>query len=605
MSSASERRLVAILCADVAGYSRLIAEDEDATVQALRDARERVSALIPEHRGRLADFTGDNFLAEFAAARDAVFCALAIQSAMDEMCAALPEPRRLRFRVGAHLGDVRNEGGRLYGDGVNIAARLQALAAPGGVMASESVRLAIGSRALFDFEPAGEHALKNITEPVRAYRVRAVKSDAPSAAIPAAPQSPPELALPDKPSIAVLAFENLSGDPEQEYFTDGVTEDIITELSRFHSLFVIARNSSFTYKGKATDVRTIARELGVRYVVEGSIRRAGSRVRVSAQLIDALAGTHVWAERYDRELADIFEVQEEVTRSIVGAVGWEIEGAEVARATRRAPGSLTAYETAMRAYDRVHQAYIKQDSALREQGTREARQALAIDSQSVLALLTLAWALFQDAVFGKRTDSESASQEALSFATRAIELDRSNHLGFVYRALAFCVRGCWEEALTDARHALSLNPNDSFSLRTLGYVEMFYGNHEQAITHLLESLRMSPRDPHAHASHVHLAGANFFKKDYAKGLEWSLLTSREAPSLPAAHLWAAVCNVGLGDIGEAKAALSKERLIAPEFVEAWLRGEYRRRRPEDEQLQLVFLRIADGLEDPSAADALR
>jgi TolB-like protein/class 3 adenylate cyclase len=382
-----ERRLAAILSADIAGYSRLIGADEEGTVRTLSAWREQVAALVREHRGRLADFTGDNFLAEFPTALDAVSCALETQRVLAARNVALPEDRRLQFRMGVHLGDVRVEGERLFGTGVNVAARLQTLAEPGGVCLSDAVRSEVATRLGLALEDLGPRELKNLPEPVHAFRVRATDETA-KRGEPARPRrrlrlvlaamlgsllllaaalylswprplglvldlagigrplvNPP---LPDKPSLVVLPFQNLSNDPDQEYFSDGISEDLTTDLSRMRSFFVISRSSAFTYKGKAVRVEDVGRELGVRYVIEGSVRKAGEQVRVTAQLIDAANGHHVWSERYDRELADIFALQTELVDDIMASLPSKLWEAEAQRVRRKPPGDVSAYDATLR-----------------------------------------------------------------------------------------------------------------------------------------------------------------------------------------------------------------------------------------------------------------
>src|ERR1041384_4084020 len=328
-----ERRLAAILAADVAGYSRLMGVDEEGTLADLKGHRRAVlDPKITEHRGRIVKTTGDGFLVEFASVVDAVRCAVDIQRQMTERNIAVPAERRVEFRIGLNVGDIIIDDKDIYGDGVNIAARLEALAEPGGICVSRVVRDQVRDKLAFAFEDMGEQQVKNIARPVRAHRIRIDAAAArPSAAA-------PPLVLPDKPSIAVLPFANMSNDSEQEFFADGIAEDIITALSRYPSLFVIARNSCFTYKGRAVDIKQVGRELGVRYVLEGSLRKSGSRVRVTAQLIEAATGNHVWAERYDRDLAEIFAVQDEITTEVSIAIAPAIAGAELQRATSRPPG---------------------------------------------------------------------------------------------------------------------------------------------------------------------------------------------------------------------------------------------------------------------------
>ena len=339
------RRLTAILAADVAGYSRLMGADEEGTHESLKaHLGELVNPKIAEHRGRVVKNTGDGFLAEFASVVEAVRCAVEVQRAMANRNAATPPEKRIEFRVGINLGDVIVEAHDIFGDGVNVAARLEGLAEPGGICVSRVARDQVRDRLDYTFEDLGEQQVKNIARPVRVYRVR----DVGAARSPSAP-GPPLLPLPDKPSIAVLPFANMSGDPEQEYFADGMVEEITTALSHIRWLFVIARNSSFTYKGQAVDVKQVGRELGVRYVLEGSVRKAGGRVRITAQLIDALTGTHLWADRFDGSLEDIFELQDKVAVNVGGVIEPTLQAAEMRRSAARPPTDLTAYDLYLRA----------------------------------------------------------------------------------------------------------------------------------------------------------------------------------------------------------------------------------------------------------------
>ncbi len=338
------RRLAAILAADVAGYSRLMGADEEGTLERLKALRrELVDAKIAEHRGRIVKTTGDGMLVEFASVVDAVRCAVEVQRAMPERDTGVGADNRIELRIGINLGDVIVEGDDLYGDGVNIAARIEALADAGGVFVSNTVHDQVRDRLPFGFEDLGEQQVKNIARPVRVYRVRDVGSVAKAGAAPALP-------LPDKPSIAVLPFANISGDPEQEYFADGMVEEIITALSRIRWLFVIARNSTFSYKGQAIDVKQVGRELGVRYILEGSVRKAGGRVRITAQLIDAINGAHLWADRFDGSLEDVFDLQDKVAVSVAGVIEPALQAAETSRLANRPTNDLTAYDIYLRAY---------------------------------------------------------------------------------------------------------------------------------------------------------------------------------------------------------------------------------------------------------------
>jgi len=342
-----ERRLAAILCADVVEYSRLMGSDEEGTLAALKsDRRELIDPLIAQHRGRIFKTTGDGMLIEFASVVDAVRCAVVVQQGLADRNANRPEAERIRFRIGINLGDVIHDEGDMFGDGVNVAARLQTLAEPGEICVSASVREQVGEKLPIGFADMGQHGVKNIARPVRVYRVE--KRGEPRAYPPSEAATAP-LALPDRPSIAVLPFANMSGDPDQDYFVDGMVEDIITGLSRIKWLFVIARNSSFAYKGKSPDIRQVGRELGVRYVLEGSVRRAAGRVRITGQLIEAESGRHIWAERYDRAIDDVFALQDEITLSVVGAIEPSLRRAEIERVRRKRPDCLDAYDLVLRA----------------------------------------------------------------------------------------------------------------------------------------------------------------------------------------------------------------------------------------------------------------
>lgn len=613
-STELKQRLAAILAADVAGYSRLMAADERATVASLDSARTVFRTQIESKQGRVIDMAGDSVLAVFETATGAVSAALTIQQELNTSSRAVLEDRRMRFRIGIHLGDVIEKAdGTVYGDGVNIAARLEGLAEPGGITVSESIRTAVKGKVSAGFENQGEQTVKNIPDPVRAYRVRSEDAVPMQAASTVTVKTSPaigeiDLSLPEKPSIAVLPFTNMSGDPEQGYFTDGVTEDIITELSRFHSLFVIARNSTFTYRDKAVDVRTVAKELGVRYVLEGSIRRAANRVRFTAQLIDALTGNHIWAEKYDRVLEDIFAVQEEVTRCIVAAIAPQIDAVEFAKARRIKPGNLNAYEIALRANADALEAWEKQDVPLLDQAIRGAKEALAADQDSVLANIVLARALWHHTFYSTAPDSREAWREGMHAATRAIEVDRSDHSGYVFKGMLLALasaEGSLDKALNYCRRAHELNPNDALALHALGWVEMLNGTPEKGIEYLLRVLRANPRDPWAYSVHGVLAMACFLAKQYSRGLEWGSLAVSEAPKHPNSHQGVALCSVGLGEIEKAMASMDNLRRLAPEFVEARLNGLSILRKPEDRHRHTVFLRIAAGLEDPSAAERLR
>ena len=605
-STVQRKRLAAILAADAAGYSRLMAADESATVAALDSARSVFRSHIESNQGRVIDMAGDSVLAVFETAAGAVDAALAVQKTLDEASADVPEERRMRFRIGVHLGDViEKTDGTIYGDGVNIAARLQTLAEPGGVVLSQSIRNAVKGKVEAAFEDLGKQAVKNIAEPVRAYQVNMPGG---ARAQPKSSAAEIDLSLPDKPSIAVLPFTNMSGDPEQEYFTDGVSEDVITELSRFRSLFVIARNSSFTYKGRAVDVRAVAKELGVRYVLEGSIRKATNRIRVTAQLIDSLTGNHIWAEKYDRVLEDVFEVQEEVTRAIVAAIAPQIDVAERDKARRRRPENLSAYELAVRAWASAWEALAKNDPALREQSIRDANAALALDSRSVNALETLGFAWWQSLLFAPNVDHEAAFATGLKAVMKAIELEPTNDGAYTIYAwlMQHAPEGTrWDEALGSARRAHELNPNSANALQALGHIEGYQGDWASSLNRLQLVLRLSPRDPVICYVYQGLANACICLGEYANGVEYARQGIQAAPSYGLNHAFLAMNLVGLGEIEQARPAFDAAQRLSPGWIAGRLRGTFPFKRPEDVKRLTVFLRVAAGLDPPDAAKALR
>jgi adenylate cyclase len=608
--------LAAILAADVIGYSRLMGRDESGTLARLRAHRtQRLEPALRRHGGRLVKLTGDGALIEFGSAVDALGAAVEFQQAMADANRDQPADTAVVFRIGLHLGDLIVDGDDLYGDSVNIAVRLEAQAPAGGIVISRNVHDAVVRRINATFEDLGSLSLKNIEQPTQAFSVRWEPADwqVLEAAQPSPEAAPPSrdapLTLPDKPSIAVLPFQNMSGDPEQEYFTDGITEDIIIELSRFRSLFVIACNSSFSYKGKSPNIRQVGKELGVRYVLEGSIRKASNRIRVTGQLVDTLTGSHIWAERYDRVLEDIFAVQEEVTHAIVAAIAPQIASAEQSKATRRRPDNLSAYEIALRARAHAWEGQDKADRTLLDRSIREAREALAIDPGSVLALHVLANAHGITLLLQMAADREHALREAMSAARQAIELDGTDPLGYALRGMGVLLGeqlDRYPDGMADARRAHEMNPNDTLVLRILANLEAAVGEPESAIEHGQQVLRLSPRDSRSHGTYSLLAFASFGAKLYAEGIGWASRALNDRPRMIQAHFNLAVCLVGAGEIDKAKAVFAALQKLAPEYVRRRLKGTSAAyARPEDRKRALTFLRIAAGLEDPSAVDALR
>ena len=552
-TQAVQRRLVAILSADVAGYSRLMGADEAGTLAALK--RHRAACVDPEiaaRGGRIVKLMGDGALVEFASVVDAVECAVAIQQAMAGRNAEVPEDKRIAFRIGVNLGDIIVEGDDIYGDGVNVAARIQEIAAPGGVAISGIAYDQIEGKTEAGFEDAGEQSLKNIAKPVRVFRW-AEGTDAPAHEAP--------LALPDKPSIAVLPFTNMSGDAEQEYFSDGISEDIITELSRFHSLFVIARNSSFAFKGQSLDVKELSKRLGVRYVVEGSVRKAGNRVRITAQLVDAVADAHLWAERYDRDLDDIFAVQDEVTHAIVTAIEPTLGSAERDRAHRKPTGSLDAWESYQRGLWNLYR-YAAQENT---EAQSFFRRAIELDPNFASAHAGLAYALYLSVLLGFGADPASALGEARAAAESALALDGDDALGHVVVGRLHLMAGEHDAAISACETALALNPNLATARFGLGWALTYNGRYEAGIVELDEAIRLSPRDPMLWAFLVIKAQAYIAMERYEEGLEFARAGLRQ----PNAGVWAYVAEVAalaqLDRVDEARQALERVHAIKPDF----------------------------------------
>ena len=470
-----ERRLAAILAADVAGYTALMGADEAGTHRHLTKLRlDLLEPLISEHHGRVVKLMGDGLLVEFASVVDAVACALAWQDGVAESEAATDKEKRLQFRIGINLGDVIVEGEDIHGDGVNVAARLEGLAEPGGICLSGDAYRHTKGKVQVDFEDLGERELKNVPEEVRVYRV----TTNPSAA--SASPTAKTMALPDEPSIAVLPFTNMSGDPEQEYFSDGITEDIITELSRFRWLLVIARNSSFHYKGLSPKIQDVGHELGVRYVVEGSVRKAVNRVRITAQLIDATSGNHIWAERYDRELEDIFAVQDEVTQAIVSTVAGRLTSAGPGLSKRKHPKNLTAYELVLRAKEHFQRNTNLENSIARDLY----QQATELDPEYALAHVWLGWTHFYDFELGWGADPEESSRLGLSCVRRGIELDGTDAWAQAGLAYSYIYSRKFDLGEVHIEKATKLNPNDADILALKGMFLSFLGRHDEGVRSL-------------------------------------------------------------------------------------------------------------------------
>jgi adenylate cyclase len=500
-----QRRLAAILSADVAGYSRLMGDNEVATIRTLSEYRTAISDIVTAHQGRIVDMPGDNLLAEFGSAIDAVEAALAMQRELAARNAQLPEARRMAFRVGVNLGDIITEDNRIYGDGVNIAARIESLAPAGGICVSGKVHEEVCRKLDLAFDDMGEHELKNIAGRVRVYRVRTDDAATAAGPVPARGSA--------KPSILVLPFANMSGAPDQEYFAAGLTEDILTDLSRFRELFVISRNTSFMFKGQAVDVKKVARELGAQYVVEGSVRKAGNRVRVTVQLIDAESDHHVWAERYDRDLEDIFAIQDEVTSAIVATLPGRLEAAARRRTERKPPASMVAYECVLEAKVLHHRS--NRDDNLRALSL--IRRAVELDPRYAHAHAWYACILGQQWTYGWCADRAAIQSEFERELQVALGLDEND--SDVHRILAAVgvVRNDFDKAVYHQQRALALNPNDDLIVVQQGEILTWLGQGEEGIEWIRKAMRLNPYHPERFW--FHLARAQFVAKRYADAVE--------------------------------------------------------------------------------------
>jgi adenylate cyclase len=557
------RRLVAVFAADVEGYSRLMGADEVGTLKGLTERRAILDRFIGEHGGRIANTAGDSVLAEFGSAVDAVQCAVEAQTALAEANSGIAADRRISFRIGIHVGDVMVRGGDLFGDGVNIAARLQATAKPGGVCISGATYDQVRKVLPVIFADLGVQQVKNIQEPIRAYQaVSETKEPAPIANTEDAPP------LPDKPSIAVLPFENMSGDPEQQYFADGMVEEIVTALSRFKWLFVIARNSSFTFKGKAVDVKEVGRRLGVRYVLEGSVRKASGKVRITGQLIDAVTGAHIWADRFERDLTDVFALQDEVTVAVVGAIQPKLLQTEIAIAARRRPENLTAYDFYLRA---LPQYYLSTREGLAE-AIRLARRALELDPRFGLAAGLAGQCHTLNVLWGYATDPQFERKEAVRLSRLALSLDDSDPDTLAVAAVisAYMV-GVGESEIELADRAVALNPNSFNAWHYRGWVYTTAGLSEEAVRSYERAMRVNPVDPVLHRALVGIALALIELGRFDEAIVAGKKARRQNPSYSPAYRCLASAFAHLGRDAEAREAAACLLGVDPAFtISAWI-----------------------------------
>ena len=574
----AQRRLSAILAGDIAGYSRLMGADEEGTLATLRAHRgEFLDPTIAQHRGRIVKTTGDGILLEFSSAVDAVRCALDVQRGMAKRNAATQRDQRIEFRIGVNVGDIIIEGDDIFGDGVNIAARLEGIAEPGGIAISDDTYRQVRDKLDVTFDDTGEQALKNIMRPVRVYRVRLETA----AQIPS-----PALTLPDKPSIAVLPFQNMSGDPEQEYFADGVVEDIITALSRIRWLFVIARNSSFTYKGRAVDVKQVGREFGVRYVLEGSVRKAANRVRVTGQLIDVSTGAHLWGDRFEGALEDIFDLQDQVTASVIGAIAPQLEHAEIERAKRKPTDSLDAYDYFLRG---MASYYGRTREAINE-ALPLFYKAIELDTNFASAYGMAAWCYAWRKINGWMTDRTQEIAETARLARRAAELgpDDAVALSRGAQALGYVV-GDLDAATTFVDRALAINPNLAGAWYASGWVRVFLGESDVAIKHFAQAMRLSPLDPHSIGMQAGTAFAHFMAGRFDEASLWAGKAMWEHTNYLTTLFIAAASNALAGRPAEAQKALARLCELYPTLRVSNVKEWAAFRRPED------LARLEEGL----------
>jgi adenylate cyclase len=595
----TKRKLAAILSADVKEYSRLMSQDERGTITTLTAYKEAMSSLIKEYKGRVVDAPGDNLLADFGSVVDAVNCAVEIQREFDERNSELPYNRRMEFRIGINLGDVIEEAKAIYGDGVNIAARLESLSEGGGICISGTAFDQIGKKLSLGYEYLGEQTVKNIEKPVRAYKVlmepeaagKVIGEDRPRlrqwrwSAITAAvvliivagslaiwnfylrlpqiePASVEEMAfpLPDKPSIAVLPFDNMSGDPKQEYFSDAITENIITALSNVSDMFVIARNSTFTYKGKAVKIQQVAEELGVRYVLEGSVQKTEDRVRITAQLIDATTGTHKWAERYDRDLKDIFALQDEITKKIITSLHVKLTMGEDARRFAQTTDNLEAYLKYLEAH-KLYQRYNKDTNIVARQMFKE---AIALDANYVAAYAHLAWTHLLDAAYGWTQSRAKSLEAANELAQKILALDDSHPGGYVALSSVHLQKGEVKEAVALRKKAVALSPNSANYRNLLGIALLFEGGRtEEAIKEFKMANRLDPFPP----NHVlHYTGVAYrVNGEYEKAIEFFKKATERNPDYWLSHFGLTACYGLLGREEEARAAAAEVLRIRPNF----------------------------------------
>ena len=572
-----KRKLTAILSADVKGYSRLMGEDELSTIETLKRYREIMGTLIERFQGRVVDSPGDNVLAEFASAVDAVECAIDIQKELKQNNAELHENRRMEFRIGVNLGDVITDGERIYGDGVNIVARVESLAEGGGICISGTVYDQVENKLRIEYEYLGAKEVKNITKPVRVYRVLTEPIDAAS-------EARTVFDLPEKPSIAVLPFVNMSGDPDQEYFSDAITEDIITALSRSAILFVIARNSSFSYRGKSMDIRRVSKELGVRYILEGSVRKSGNRLRVTAQLIDGITGNHVSAEKYDGDLKDIFELQDQITQQVVASIPWQIQFDISEKLNRLDRPDVKTWDLLARGIKLFYEA-TKESLAAAE---TLFRRTIVSAPASCDAHWLLAGVLIHQAFMGYASDKKTTSSEAYELAKKAIVLEGRNEYAHWAMGMIDLYRGNHNKAIAEYQRAIELNPNCSLAYGSLGTALNYSGEFDESIRNNEIAIRSDPMDISIAFRFTSIALAHYLAGRYGEAEEWARKAVYRKPNWYMGHTMLAASLAQLNRLKEAKETVDNYLQLFPHARISALK-EHPFKNPND------VLRLEEGL----------
>ena len=593
-----QRKLVAVLAADVVGYSRLMGRDESGTLARLREHRKtRLEPTLARYGGRLVKLTGDGALVEFASACDALSAAIEFQQAVNEADPERPETERIVFRIGLHIGDMIVEGDDLYGDGVNVAARLETVAPAGGILVSRTLHEAVVGRLKATFADQGSLALKNIERPIQAFSVRWEPSDwrhsssllVESISEQRQPSSVEQLALPDKPSIAVLPFQNFSVDPEQEYFADGIVEDIITALSRFKSLFVIARNSSFVYKGRSPDVRQVGRDLGVRYVLEGSVRKVASKVRITSQLVDCENGAHIWADRLDGPLENIFELQDQVTTKVIGAIAPKLTQAEIERVKRKPAQSLDAYDCFLRGL--AHSYVVTRET--QEEAARLLYRGIQLDPDfsTPYGLATALYTIRKAQGWVVDGASEESEVRRLASHVGVIGSDDALALSWTGFSLVYVCRE-FDTGAAMIDQALWVNQNLAQGWANRALVSSMFGEHAIAIEQVSHVFRLSPIDPEVFRSEVIMAFAHLCQGRYAEASSWATKALARQPNFVPAMRAATAAHALAGNIAEARRILDQMCRLDPTLTQSSYRNSAYFRRTEDIERFVEGFRLA-------------